>query len=234
MRQHHTESERASQRASEPARRSSYKLIPWNNNPCPHLLQHASPALAINQQIPAAAICRVEAGDGAFVGSTLCNRRLRLNAVHRRQIELAHAAHSPPEVTTQTRWLPENVTLHARVIQRQTYRLVHRLNTQIINHTQTFGGFVGCVGLNGNTKTRKVREVTSPAPVLEEEARWPFSTQPTNNIQLIILCIFGCTVTAATAGRASRWFLQTTTCSKPPGCITVALSFYYCAVLHFI
>lgn len=36
---------------------SSYKLIHSNNNPCPHLLQHALQAFAINQRIPSAPSC---------------------------------------------------------------------------------------------------------------------------------------------------------------------------------
>lgn len=46
---------------------SSYKLIhSKNNNPCPHLQQHALPALAINQQIPSA-LSEVEGEGGGFV-----------------------------------------------------------------------------------------------------------------------------------------------------------------------
>lgn len=43
---------------------SSYKLIHSSSNPCPHLLQHALPALAINHWIPSAPSC----GDGGVCG----------------------------------------------------------------------------------------------------------------------------------------------------------------------
>lgn len=62
---------------------SSYKLIQSNNNPCPHLLQHALPVLAIDQQIPSAASCEVEVKDGRgrIVIVMLCNWQVCLNAV---------------------------------------------------------------------------------------------------------------------------------------------------------
>lgn len=47
---------------------SSYKLIPSNNNPCPHLLQHALPALAINQRIPSALSREAAGEDGEICG----------------------------------------------------------------------------------------------------------------------------------------------------------------------
>lgn len=61
---------------------SSYKLIHSNNNPCPHLLQHALQAFAINQRIPSAPSCEGRRFCALRVAIViLCNWQACLNPV---------------------------------------------------------------------------------------------------------------------------------------------------------